>query len=389
MATKLWTLHFMRICLANLLLFVSLYMLYPIIPSLMAERLGIPVYQSGAAFLLLTLGMFCAGPFHGYLVDAYKRKYVCMYSFFVMIAAAFGYVFVRDVTQLLMLCIVQGIAFGIATTSGITLAIDVTNTSFRSAGNVVFSWASRLGMVTGVALGAFLFQEYGFKTMIYASVLAGLGGAYFVSRVYVPFRAPIGTKLFSNDRFLLFRAWIPALNLILIALVPGILIPELFQSIDRVWVSEIVVPFFALSVAGFLLSAFLIKFMFHGDHKKMWLQIVLGLLMIIGAMALLIVAQKVEIIVAAVLLGLGLGLITPEFLMMFVKLSQHCQRGTANSSNLLAWEIGITSGIAIACYLGVTGSEKEVCETGMLAAVAALAFFVLITFPYYKKKRVR
>lgn len=58
MATKLWTLHFMRICLANLLLFMSLYLLYPVLPVMMASRLGVPVSQTGVIFILFTLAMF-------------------------------------------------------------------------------------------------------------------------------------------------------------------------------------------------------------------------------------------------------------------------------------------------------------------------------------------
>lgn len=61
MATKLWTLHFMRICLANLLLFMSLYLLYPVLPVMMASRLGVPVSQTGVIFILFTLAMFFIG----------------------------------------------------------------------------------------------------------------------------------------------------------------------------------------------------------------------------------------------------------------------------------------------------------------------------------------
>ena len=32
MAVKLWTVHFMRICVANLLLFISLLVLFPVRP---------------------------------------------------------------------------------------------------------------------------------------------------------------------------------------------------------------------------------------------------------------------------------------------------------------------------------------------------------------------
>lgn len=134
----------MRICVANLLLFISLYMLYPVLPVAMADRLGIPVSQTGHLYLLFTVGMFLIGPFHNYLVDVYKRKNVCMLAFVAMMAAVAGYAFVRNLNELLMLCLVQGAAFGLATTAGITLAIDITNTSFRSSGNLVFSWAARL-----------------------------------------------------------------------------------------------------------------------------------------------------------------------------------------------------------------------------------------------------
>ena len=103
MAVKLWTVHFMRICVANLLLFISLYILFPVLSVEMADRLGVPVAQTGVIFLFFTLGMFLIGPFHAYLVDAYKRKYMCMFSFALMVAATAGYTFVTNVTELVLL----------------------------------------------------------------------------------------------------------------------------------------------------------------------------------------------------------------------------------------------------------------------------------------------
>ncbi len=50
MAVKLWTVHFMRICVANLLLFISLYILFPVLSVEMADRLGVPVAQTGVIF---------------------------------------------------------------------------------------------------------------------------------------------------------------------------------------------------------------------------------------------------------------------------------------------------------------------------------------------------
>lgn len=388
MATKLWTLHFMRICLANLLLFMSLYLLYPVLPVMMASRLGVPVSQTGVIFILFTLAMFFIGPFHAYLVDVYKRKYICMLSFGVMVAATAGYTLVQNATHLLMLCIVQGLSFGMAATAGITLAIDITNSTFRSAGNVVFSWAARLGMIIGAALGVYLFRTHGFETLLYVAVALGALGILFVSRVYVPFRAPIGMKVCSMDRFLLPRGLIPAFNLILIAFIPGLMLPVLTSAPSDVAVGGETVPFFALVGCGFLLSVLIVKLFFRYDNK-MWLQIVVGLVTVIGSMAMLFSPETSWNAPAAVLMGLGLGLVTPEFLMMFVKLSQHCQRGTANTTHLLAWELGVGLGIASACHLHLTANEQAVYRVGLLSAIVSLAFFVLLTYPYFKRKKVR
>ena len=91
--------------------------------------------------------------------------------------------------------------------------------------------------------------------------------------------------------------------------------------------------------------------------------------------------------VSSMLLGLGLGFAMPEFLIMFVKLSHHCQRGTANTTHLLASEMGISLGIAAACCMEL--DTDKMLHIGQIVVSIALIFFVLVTYPYYKRKKVR
>ena len=63
------TLNFWRMCTANLLLFISVYMLFPLLPFVMGEQLGVSVGQAGSMFLVFAVAMFTVGPFHAYLVD--------------------------------------------------------------------------------------------------------------------------------------------------------------------------------------------------------------------------------------------------------------------------------------------------------------------------------
>lgn len=389
MAVKLWNVHFMRICVANLLLFISLYMLFPVLPVEMSDRLGVSVAQTGALFLFFTAGMFVAGPFHAYLVDAYKRKHVCMFSFALMIAATAGYVFVTNLTELILLSMVQGVGFGVATTAGITLAIDVTNSTLRSPGNVSFSRMARLGMILGIILGAWLYQHYAFRTLLTVSVIAGAAGILTVAGVYVPFRAPIVTKLYSFDRFLLLRGWVPALNLILITFVAGLFIPLVHPFLNDIFVEDISLPFFTGIGVGYLV-AFLFSRLFllppFSLLKDRTMRIgIIGIALEILAMSLLGIHSPLSII--SILLGWGLGMLMPEFLVMFVKLSHHCQRGTANTIHLLATETGIALGIVTACCLET--DMNRMIHTGQIVASAALLFFLLFTYPYYKKKKVR
>ena len=223
----LMTLNFWRMCTANLLLFASVYMLFPVLSFVMPEQLGVSVSRTGDMFLAFIAAMFAAGPFHAYLCDEYKRKNVLLSSAFVMLAAMAGYAFADSYLKLMLLASVQGVCFGLATTAGITVAIDITTSTRRSAGNMIYAWSARLGMLAGACAGFLLYDLYGFRTVVYAAVAVGVLGMYFASRVYVAFRAPIGMRLCSLDRFLLPRAWVPALNMLLIAFVPGVLLPLL------------------------------------------------------------------------------------------------------------------------------------------------------------------
>ncbi len=318
---RLMTLDFWRMCVANLLLFTSVYMLFPVLSFVMPERLGISVPRLGGMFLVFAAAMFAAGPFHAYLCDEYKRKNVLLYSILVMLAAMSGYAFADSYVKLLLLALVQGLCFGLATTAGITVAIDITPSARRSAGNMIYAWSARMGMLIGAGTGFLLYHLYGFRTVVYVAVAAGVLGMYFISRVYVAFRAPIGLNLCSLDRFLLPRAWVPALNMLLIAFVPGIMLPLLYV----------------------------------GDY--------------ISFMALAV-----------------LVLLTIPFTRMFVKLSHHCQRGTANTTCYLAMETGLLAGLATACRLA---DVFLLYHAAGVAALLALFFFVLLTYPYYKRKRVR
>lgn len=76
----------------------------------------------------------------------------------------------------------------------------------------------------------------------------------------------------------------------------------------------------------------------------------------------------------------------PEFLVMFVKLSHHCH-GYGKYHSSVGQQSDLASGIAVACYFD--WEADKMLYTGQVVAVIALIFFILVTYPYYKRKKVR
>ncbi len=384
MPNKSSCIHFMRVCIANFLFFTSLYMLFPVSPLEMANRLHLPVSQTGLMFLMSTLGMFLIGPFHAYLVDAFKRTRVCIFAFLGMTLTIFGYYFVDSYPQLLALCTLQGAFVGMGTVASITLAIDTIPSEMRSNGNVYFSWALRIAMYLGAALGVWLYQWYSFDKLLLISIIVGSLGLFFAARLYVPFRAPLVTCLCSTDRFLLLRGWLPAINLIAIAFVPGLLMPVFHHHSCNIELFGIDFPFYTFVTLGFALALFLYRLCFNRD--KSYMSVTAGLILMLMSLLLF---DMVPDYIAPFLLGVGLGLVSPEFLMIFIKLSQHCQRGTVLTTHFLAWQVGITGGIATTCYLFDYGTLSMALTWGRIAIIASLLFYLLVTYQYFKRMRLR
>ena len=378
-----------NISIANFLLFISAYMLFPVLPVEMADRLDMPLTKGGYIFLFMILGRVSSGPFINYLVDAFRRKYLTATAFIAFLAASAGYIVVDEESILYILSFIQGVAFGVASSSLITLCIDLSSSENRNRANIIFGWFTRAGMILGIALGSILYLNINFMSVLTVSLLTGTIGIFFLFFTHVPFRAPIGNKILSTDRFLLPQGWVPAINLILVALVSGLLIPLVHFEVSNMLIGDsLTVPYSVVVCIGFFCSIMGSRMYFRKHNYKE--QILVGLTVLLLSVSLFILWKELPgQIISAILLGGSLALITPVLLMMFIDLSSHCQRASANTTNLLAWGTGISLGIALSCHLKDDYSSLIAYQAAMFLAALALIFFILVSYPYYRKKRRR
>jgi len=364
-------------------------MILPLLPfevqrSLHTENL----YE--AAFLLCSfpLALFFIGPFYSVLTDQYCRKRIAIVAFLLTIAVLYGYQGMIGLWSVVLFRFIQGVAFGLGTSLHNTLSLDITPSSRRSEVNITIFWSKRIGMFLAPAVGLYLYHYYSFLIVLYVAMACCALGVLLLSFVHITFYAPIGVPKCSFDRFFLIRGWLPALNVILISFVFGLLMP-LFSIVPMAKniSADINIVFYAGLLISVLFSLFL-------KRKKEFLvstmhQTIIGLaLLFLGLLAFVYVKLSlVSAIIAMAAVGIGMALSTLDLLIMLVRLCEHCQRATANATYILSWEIGVSAGLVVGCFL--LDSYALLLETAVTVSGIAFLSYLFITLPYFISHRLR
>ena len=109
-------------------------------------------------------------------------------------------------------------------------------------------------------------------------------------------------------------------------------------------------------------------------------EIISGLLLMVAALLILLVAPQSPI--SPVLIGLSVGVIGARYLLFFIKLSRHCQRGTSQSTYFLGWETGLALGLALG-YGVFYGQSESLLLTGVGLCVVALVVYHFFTHDWF------
>ncbi len=320
------------------------------------------------------LALFVPGVFNGYLIDAWKRKSVCLGAMLLFVGALFLYPCAAGWGTVALLRIVQGGLYGTAAmTTGSTLVIDVTASHHRTEANMAFAWAGRFGMAAGLATGVHLCLYGDFMQVVYACAILGAAAWLLVPAVRVPFRAPLHPPLVSLDRFLLPRALLPGANMLLVAFVFGVLVARVYNG----W-------FYLFVLAGFLLALPVSGYVHsHGSIRS---GVELGLAALGGGLFLLGISNSVSIgYMAGILIGLGTGISTSRFFVEMISLAMHCERGTGNNTYQLLWELGMAMGFFFGT-VWAEGQGRTIYQICAAVGVAAWVMYEFLTHPWYRRQ---
>ncbi len=366
--------EFGKLCLASFLFASSVYMLLPVLPLWMADMKDFSQSQMASVMMSFGIGVFLFGAVNSYLIQRYRRNKVCLLAVLAFAACVLftnyldrDFLFVSGADGLFISAVVSrfvcGAFFGLAyMVLNSTLAVDCCQSSHRTRANVLSMWAYRVAVAFGPMCGLVVFGEAGFTNTLYVSVAVCLAAFCVLADVKVPFKAPDDTVcFFSCDRFFMPRSLPLFLPAVAAAACLGVFIAGVGQ-----WL-----PYLFLA-AGFALSFLIQKFCASLRAAK-WI-IHLAYLLVVVGVTLVFFRAGASCWIGSFVLGVGMAALQSRLHVLFIHVGDHCQRGTAQSSFILSFELGVALGVASLVYWG--GRISPVCLSLSFAVFSAVSYTV-------------
>lgn len=366
---KLWHRGFWSLSIANMLLAISVYMLLPIIPLQMAAEGNSPM-GIGLSMGIFGIGVFAFGCFISYWIQRYRRNHVCELAIIGVIGtiAVLYYLDAPDTMMLplpvhVLVRFMQGAFYGLAQIILLsTLINEMCESAQRTEADYAATWFSRFALSLGPVLALLINHYIGFGVTLLIAGAIAIAALLLIRFVNFPFRAPDDMmRRISLDRFFLPQGKWLFLNLMLMTTIVGLLLSSIGD-----------VRFYGLLMLGFLFALVAERFAFINAELKS--ETITGLIMI-GAAVLLMLTRELPVVdfIAPTFIGFGIGIIGSRFQMFFIKLADHCQRGTSQSTYFLAWELGISIGL----YVGYGLLESDM-KTVLWLSLALVVFNLLL-----------
>ncbi|MCQ2090140.1 MAG: MFS transporter [Fibrobacter sp.] len=392
----LWTRNFVTCAAANFLLFFSFYQLLPVLPLYIFEKFQTDNATAGIIISLYTIGALCCRPFAGFLVDSLSRKPLYFWTFLAFTLCFVGYWTIGLLPLMAVVRFMHGVFFGVSTTASNTVAIDTLPSSRRGEGIGYFGISVNLAFATGPMTGMFLYEGFGSNVVFATSIILCVIGLILVQTLRVKPREKKAHAPLSLDRFFLTRAIPQFLNFIFVGFAYGPV-----TNYIALYAKELGIGgsgwFYALIAAGLIMNRILTgKLIDRG-----WLTRLVGMGMTLNCVAYLILAfcgtlgnyvpggSATLFFASAFLIGTSLGLIFPGYQTMCVNLARHDQRGTANSTYLSAWDIGIGIGILLGGSMAQKfGMHQQVFLACVAALVIADVMYWVYTAKHYLKNKL-
>jgi MFS family permease len=388
---------------ANFTLFFAFYVLTPLLPLYLSEHFGAPKDVIGLVLSGYTITALLFRPFSGYFVDSFPRRTVLMVCFGAFAIFFAGYLAASTLLLFTIVRTLHGGPFGALTVANSTAAIDVLPSCRRTEGIGYYGLSNNLSMAIAPTIGIFIYKyTNSFELLFWLAFVVACAGWLIDATVKFPDKEIVRNKSkLSWDRFFLVRGWLLGLNMVAFGFSFGVLSNYLaIYGKEVMGITGGTGTYFLLCSVGLIISrlqggkALREGRLTHNAGSGMVISLVGYTLFILMPTLSSLFALHTSLFTligyygSALLIGLGNGHMWPAFQNMTICVAHNNQRGTANSTILISWDIGMGLGIllggVIAEYLGYDASFWTV----VIINAAGVATFFAATKAFFLQRRL-
>ena len=384
MKDRLATPSYCFILAANFLLYFGFWLLIPVLPFYLSEVFRAGNSTIGIILSCYTIAALCIRPFSGYLLDSFARKPLYLLSYFIFTSIFAAYIEAGSLTLFIIIRIIHGVSFGMVTVGGNTVVIDIMPSSRRGEGLGYYGLTNNTAMSIGPMTGLFMHDAGMSFTMIFScSLISCILGFLSASLVRTSYKPPVKREPISLDRFILLKGIPAGISLLLLSIPYGMTTNYVAMYSRQIGINAQTGFFFTFMAVGMAISR-----IFSGklDDKGKITQVISACVYIVQWD---ITVCTVLFFVIALSLGIGFGIMFPAYNTLFVNLAPNSQRGTATSTYLTSWDVGIGSGMLTGGFIAEISTFDMAFLFGACLTVVSIFYFNLRVAPHYHKNKLR
>lgn len=387
---KLWNSNYLKVMTSNFATSFAFYIITPLLPLYLSERFGATKDMIGLVLSGYTLTALLMRPFSGFLIDTFPRKRVLMIC---ISAFAFFFGCYLLASSLLLFAIVRtlhGAPFGALTVANSTVAIDVLPPERRNEGIGYYGLSNNIATAIAPSIGLYVYRyAHDFDLLFWLALLSACIGLAADVSIRVPVRPPVeGRRKLSLDRFFLTRGWLLGVNMIFFGFCYGILSNYLaIYGKEVMGITSGTGTYFLLLSLGLMASRLQgVKALRQGRLTHNAAEGVI--ISAIGYTLFIASPTMIGYYGSAILIGLGNGHMWPAFQSMFINMAHHNERGTATSTLLTSWDLGIGLGAILGGILAEHMGYATAFWTSAAANIGGALLFLGLTRRFFNRHRL-
>ena len=388
---RLWNSNYLKVWCANFMIFFSFMLLTPLLPSYLSDTFGADKQTIGIVLSGYTLTALLIRALSGYIVDSFPRRTVLILSYALFALFFAGYIVAGSLILFAIVRTLHGAPFGATTVSNSTVAIDVLHPTRRAEGIGYYGLSNNIATAISPTVALLLFGAYkSYDLLFWVAFITALIGLTSTLSVKLREREIVkNNQPLSLDRFILLKGWRQGAAMICYAFSYGVLATYIaIYGQEELGITGGTGLFFMLLAIGLILSRLV------GGRKlrqgKVTHNASIGIAVsLVGYFVFAAVHNYWGYYGAALIIGLGNGHMFPAFQTMFINLAPNSQRGTANSTLLVSWDIGIGLGILVGGIVSEHIGYHAAFWTAWGVNLLGVSIFYLFARRHFQQNKLR